>query len=108
MKKMKKATDRSHRHAAINHSMTSGSDTQWRLDRTSAAANLQAGYANHCDQVQSIKTEFQRVANTLARLGHNGRKEDVINLMAWEIGDLRRAIAHAAANSKEVDLDEVR
>ena len=71
--------------------MTTGSDTQWQPERTSAAANLQGGYANHCDQVQSIKTEFQRVANSLARLGCNGRKEDVINLMAWEIGDLRRA-----------------
>jgi hypothetical protein len=28
------------------------------------------------------------------------QKEDVINLMAWEIGDLRRAIAHAARNTK--------
>jgi hypothetical protein len=108
MKRIKKATGRSHRPAAINHSMTLGSDTQWQLDRTSAAANLQGGYANHCDQVQSIKTEFKRVANSLARLGCKGRKEDVINLMAWEIGDLRRAIAVAAANSKEVDPDEVR
>jgi hypothetical protein len=103
MKKMKKATGRSHRPAAINHSMTTGSDTQWHLDRTSAAADSQEGYANHCDQVQSIKTEFQRVTNSLARLGCKGRKEDVINLMAWEIGDLRRAIAHATANPKEVD-----
>jgi hypothetical protein len=100
MKKMKKATDRWHRPAAINHSMTTGSDTQWRSERTSAAADLQEGYANHCDQVQSIKTELQRVANSLARLGPNGRKEDVIDLMAWEIGDVRRAIAHAAANRK--------
>jgi hypothetical protein len=103
MKNMKKTTGRSHRPAAINHSMTTGSDTQWQLDRTSAAADLQGGYANHCDQVESIKTEFQRVANSLARLGRNGRKEDVINLMAWEIGDLRRVIAHAGANPKEVD-----
>lgn len=48
------------------------------------------------------------MAISLARLGCNGRKEDVINLMAWEIGDLRRAIAHAAANPKEIDRDEVR
>jgi hypothetical protein len=63
MKKMKKATGRSHRPAAINHSMTTGSDTQWRIKRTSAAANLQGSYADHYDQVQSIKTEFKRVAN---------------------------------------------
>jgi hypothetical protein len=94
--------------AAINHSMTTVSDTQWPLDGTLAAANLQGGYANHCDQVQPIKTEFKRVANSLARLGCKGRKEDVTNLMVLEIGDLRRAIALAAANSKEVDLDEVR
>jgi hypothetical protein len=57
-----------------------------------------------------ITTKFSRLKRnlkewqiSLARLGRNGRKEDVINLMAWEIGDLRRAIAHAAANPKEVD-----
>ena len=85
-----------------------GSDTQWCLDRTSAAADLQGGYVNHCDEVQSIKTEFQSVANSLARLGRKGQKEDVINLMAWEIGDLRRAITNAAAERKEGDRDEVR
>ena len=78
------------------------------IDRTSAAPDLQGGYVDDWDQTKRTKVEFQRLANSLARLGRKGRKEDVINLMAWEIGDLRRAIAHAVANPKEVTRDEVR
>ena len=59
--KKKKATDRSHRPAAINHSMTA-SDTQWRIDRTSAAADLQGGYVDDWDQTKRTKVEFQRLA----------------------------------------------
>ena len=96
---MKQKKERSQRRAAKNHLPIRG-DAQWRNDRTSAAAEAHEDYVNCLGQAEAIKTEFQMVANSLARLGSKARKEDVLNLMAWEIGDLRRAIAHQARNTK--------
>jgi hypothetical protein len=96
---MKKKRGSSHRRVAKNHSMIRG-NTQGRNDRTSASADAHEDYVNCWGQAEAIKTEFQMVANSLARLGRQARKEEVINLMAWEIGDLRRAIAHAARKTK--------
>jgi hypothetical protein len=80
---MKKKKERLHRSAAKNHLPTKG-DIPWRNDRTSAAAETHEDYVNCWGQAEAIKTEFQMVANSLARLGSKARKEDVINLMAWE------------------------
>jgi hypothetical protein len=66
--------------------------------RTSADAHDQEGFANHCAEAEAIKIEFKKVADSFAPLGFKGRKEDVINLMAWEIGDLRRALSRVALN----------
>jgi hypothetical protein len=67
---------------------------------TSADAHDQEGFANHCAEAEAIKIEFKKVADTFAPLGFKGRKQDVINLMAWEIGDLRRALSRVAPNQK--------
>jgi hypothetical protein len=61
----------------------------------------ETSYVDDWRKADSIKREFQGLANSLARLGRKGSREDVINLMAWEIGDLRRAIALADATGKE-------
>ena len=79
--------------------MNSGS-TSLQSGGTSANADDEEGFANHCAEAEAIKIEFKRVADSLAPLGFKGRKEDVINLMAWEIGDLRRALSRVAANRK--------
>ena len=76
------------------------SSTSCQSGSTSADAHDQEGFANHCAEAEAIKIEFNRVADSLAPLGFKGRKEDVINLMAWEIGDLRRALSRATANRK--------
>ena len=76
------------------------SSASWQSRSTSADADDQEGFANHCAEAEAIKIEFNSVADSLAPLGFKGRKEDVINLMAWEIGDLRRALSRAAANRK--------
>jgi hypothetical protein len=60
-----------------------------------------ANYVDHWREAATIKSEFQRLANGLARLGRKGGKDDVINLMAWEIGDLRRTI-----RAESIDQDE--
>jgi hypothetical protein len=83
-------------------------DIQWRRRRNSAGTGNPGDCVDDWDQAESIKIEFQRMANSLARLGFKGRKEDVINLMAWEIVDTRKAIAQAAASRKEVGQDEIR
>jgi hypothetical protein len=61
----------------------------------------ETSYADDWREAEAIKYEFQSLANSLARLGRKGSREDVINLMAWEIRDLRRAIALANARGKE-------
>jgi hypothetical protein len=61
----------------------------------------ETSYADDWCEAEAIKREFQGLANRLARLGRKASREDVINLMAWEIGDLRRAIALANARGKE-------
>ena len=76
------------------------SSTSLKRGSTSADADDQEGFANHCAESQAIKIEFKEVADSFAPLGSKGRKEDVINLMAWEIGDLRRALSRVAANRK--------
>ena len=58
-------------------------------------------YVDDWREAEAIKHEFEGLANSLARLGRKGNSEDVINLMAWEIGDLRRGIARADAKRKE-------
>jgi hypothetical protein len=61
----------------------------------------ETSYADDWREAEAIKYEFQGLANSLARLGRKGSREDVTNLMAWEIRDLRRAIALADARGKE-------
>ena len=79
--------------------MNSGS-TSLQSGGTSANADDEEGFANHCAEAEAIKIEFKKVAYSFAPLGFKGRKEEVINLMAWEIGDLRRALSRVAANRK--------
>jgi hypothetical protein len=74
------------------------SSTWLKSGSTSADADHQEGFANHCAEAEAIKIEFKKVADGLAPLGLKGRKEDVINLMAWEIVDLRRALSRVAPN----------
>ncbi|MGA8477563.1 MAG: hypothetical protein WB696_06355 [Chthoniobacterales bacterium] len=62
---------------------------------------FETSYVDDWRKAEAIKREFQGLANSLARLGRKGSREDVINLMAWEIGDLRQAIALADATGKE-------
>jgi hypothetical protein len=83
------------------------SSTSWQSDGASAEAVDQEGFGNHCAEVKAIKIEFKRVADSLAPLGFKGRKIDVFNLMAWEIGDLRRAFSRVASNRKGGSRDEV-
>jgi hypothetical protein len=61
----------------------------------------ETSYADDWREAEAIKREFRGLANSLARLGRKGSKEDVINLLAWEMRDLRRAIALADARGKE-------
>jgi hypothetical protein len=64
----------------------------------------QASYLDDWRDAEAIKSEFQGLANSLTRLGRKASKEDIINLMAWEIGDLRRAIAAGSC----IDPDRTR
>ena len=72
--------------------------TSTSLKSTLADADDQEGFANHCAEAEAIKIEFKNLADSFAPLGLKGRKEEVINLMAWEIGDLRRALSRVAPN----------
>jgi hypothetical protein len=72
------------------------SSTSLKSGSTEADADDQEGFANHCAEAEAIKIEFKKVADGFAPLGFKGRKEDVINLMAWEIGDLRKELSRVA------------
>lgn len=107
MKRKERRTRHSNRPHAKNPLMT-GNETQCRIDPTSAGMDEQARYANYRGQAEAIEAKFHRVVDSLEEVVRKGRKEDVINLMAWEIGDLRRAIVKVAANRKEAARDEIR
>jgi hypothetical protein len=80
---------------------TEDDETVTRRRKKEVIRMRETSYVDDWCEAEAIKREFQSLANSLARLGRKGNSEDVINLMAWEIGDLRRAIALADTKRRE-------
>jgi hypothetical protein len=71
----------------------------WRKNET--ISMRETSYVDDFREAEAIKQEFQDLAQNQARLGCKGSSEDVINLMAWEIWDLRKTIARAETNRND-------